>query len=71
MAESVTLPLSVRVLNQQWSLHLIEYDGPDGTFIAHIYALSHDHAMLLLDDLKRTGRVLGRVGDAWQEVNCG
>lgn len=71
MTDSVNLPLSVCVLNQQWSLHLIEYDGPDGTFIVHIYALSHDHAMLLLDDLKRTGRVLGRVGDSRQEVNRG
>ena len=56
-SQGVPQPLSLVIDGLTWRLYEIEYKTPDGTFATHIYAISFEHAQLMLDDLKATGRV--------------
>lgn len=54
-------PLSCEVNGRRWELFGCEYESPDGKFAFYIYALSRDHAEMLLTELKQTARVLGKL----------
>jgi hypothetical protein len=56
-----TLPIRTTVDGRVWRLYLISYETVDGVFATHIYALSHEHAEILLDELKQTAKVLGEL----------
>jgi hypothetical protein len=59
----MTRPLTVTVNDRAWHLFGCEYDTPDGKFAFDIYALSHEHAAMMLDELKSTARLLGKIED--------
>lgn len=44
-----------------WYDYEVQYKGPDGTFGFVIKAVSEDHARLMLDDIKASGEVKGRI----------
>ncbi len=52
---------TVHVDGRDWHLFDIEYQTADGRFSFYIYALSHEHAAMMLDELKQTARVTGQV----------
>jgi len=55
-------PHKIVVDGREWKEFLLEFDGPDGTFGFSIMAISHDHAVELCEDMKKTVRVLGESG---------
>lgn len=57
MNDTLDLPLTSTVNGITWSLFAIDFDTPDGTFSAHIYAISFEHANAMLFDLRANGRV--------------
>ena len=53
----------VRVNGREWYLFSIEYDTADGMFSTYIYALSFEHAHMILGEMKQTARISGQVLD--------
>lgn len=51
----------VTIEGRDWYPYAIEFDSPDGSFALRLYALSREHAELLLLDLKQTGRIVGEI----------
>ena len=54
-------PLSCTVNGLEWSLYSFSFTTPDGWFSSHLYAISDDHARMLLEDLKTTAKLDGQV----------
>ncbi len=54
---------TVRVGGRDWHLFDIEYQTVDGKFLVYMYALSFEHAEIMLAELKETARVAGQVMD--------
>ena len=44
-----------------WRRYLLTWSGPDGQFVTDLWALSREHAELVLADLKLTARIEGQV----------
>jgi hypothetical protein len=61
MMTSLQLKPTVQVDGRDWHLFDIEFQTADGKFGTYIYALSHEHAELMLSELKETARVSGQV----------
>jgi hypothetical protein len=59
----IILKPTVQVDERTWSLFSIAFDTPDGKFETHLYALSFDHAEMMLAELKETGRISGQIVD--------
>lgn len=51
----------VVVDGREWRRFLCSYDSADGRFSFEIMALSHDHALMMLDELKQTAKVDGEL----------
>lgn len=51
----------VEVNGRLWWPYACRFESPDGAFEFQIHALSEDHAQILLDDLRKTATVLGRI----------
>jgi hypothetical protein len=62
---SIPLEFSVNVDGRTWNLYSIEFDSADGKFETHLYALSFEHAELMLAELKATARVSGQCMEAY------
>lgn len=43
----------------KWKRYALEFSSADGRFAFNFYAISDDHAEILLQDLKETAKVLG------------
>ena len=54
-------PLSVVEGGRTWHKFSCEYDTADGKFGFYIYAISFEHAVAMLEELKQTARVDGQV----------
>ena len=54
---------TVTVNGRVWNLYDVQYDTPDGKYSTYIYALSFEHAHMMLADLKESGRLGGQVVD--------
>jgi hypothetical protein len=52
---------TAHVSGRKWLLFDLEFDTADGKFSTYIYALSHEHAEMILAELKATARVAGQV----------
>lgn len=61
MSNAVHMPLSCEVRGKTWHLYSFEWGGADGTFCGHFYAISDDHAALVLQDIKDTAKLNGRL----------
>lgn len=46
-----------------WKTYTFSYDSPDGIFSFTLMAISHEHAELLLENLKESARLDGEVSD--------
>ncbi len=55
--------LIVFVNGKEWYLFSVDYDTADGKFTTYIYALSLEHAFMLVEEMKQTARVGGQVLD--------
>lgn len=54
-------PLQVQVQGRTWRMFSCGYSTPDGEFSFYIYALSWEHAQLMLDDIKANAKVDGEI----------
>lgn len=51
----------VIVDGKEWRTYCCSYDTADGTFAFNIMALSHEHALMMMDELKQSARVDGEL----------
>lgn len=51
----------VIVDGREWRTYCCSYDTPDGTFGFNIMAISLDHALMMIEELKQTARVDGEL----------
>lgn len=61
MSRALDLPLSTRVNGVTWNLYAIDFKTCDGTYSAYLYAVSPEHAQSILDDLKDTAEIGGKL----------
>jgi len=61
MTKSVPMPLSVEVDGRTWNLFSFRWTSPDGEFSTYFYALSQDHAMMMIEEIKETAVFDGQV----------
>lgn len=62
MSEGVPYPISCEVDGRTWDLFSVDWTGPDGRYSFHIYALSWEHAEMILQEIKETAKVSGKIG---------
>lgn len=55
-------PLRTECNGRQWALYSASYTTPDGRFAFYFYAISDYHAAMLLQELKETAVLDGRMG---------
>lgn len=60
---SLTVPTQVEVDGRTWRLFAFSYQTTDGAFTGSLYALSHEHALLMLEELKATATLDGEIGE--------
>jgi len=54
-------PITCMVDGKRWDLYTADYETPDGKFGFYFYAISAEHAELILTDLKATATLSGKV----------
>lgn len=59
--QSIAMPITCVVGGRVWRLYGVEYDTADGKFCTYIHALSWDHAVMRLEELKESARVYGEI----------
>lgn len=59
--KTISLPVSAVVDGRRWRLFGFTFDTADGPFAGHLYALSLEHAVALLEELKASARIDGEV----------
>jgi hypothetical protein len=60
----VSLPLTCEVRGKVWNLFTFQYTTPDGEFCGYLHAISAEHAVALLEDLKATAELKGQMIEA-------
>lgn len=60
----IPLPLTTVVGGRTWRLFDVLYTTADGEFSTYIYALSFEHAALLVEELRQTARLGGQI-EGW------
>ncbi len=55
------MKLTVHQAGRDWHLYDIQYDTADGKFSFSIYALSMEHAAAMVEEIKTTARLVGRI----------
>jgi hypothetical protein len=58
---SCDLPLRVTIKGVDWRLFSFSYHTCEGTFESYIYAVSHEHASHIIDELRQTAYLTGEV----------
>lgn len=58
---AVALPITAIVEGMTWHLYSFEFTTPDGTFSSYLYAISPVHAAELLQDMRKSAVLSGRV----------
>ena len=61
MSNGLVMKPTVHVNGREWHLFTVDYQTADGNFATYIYALSFEHAVMMLDELKQTARVAAQV----------
>jgi len=59
--QKVTLPFDVVVAGRNWKLYTFEYKTADGTFSSYMYAISDEHAAAIIEEIKDTAVLLGKI----------
>ena len=67
MSRTVSLPLSTVVDGRRWDLYSVHFRPADAlTLSTYVYALSYEHALMIVQDLRESavveGKVVGVVG---------
>lgn len=60
----IPMPLTTVVDGRTWRLFDVLYTTADGEFSTYIYALSFEHAALLVEELRQTARLGGQI-EGW------
>jgi hypothetical protein len=60
-------PFSVTVDGRVWNLFSADFLADGGTYSIHFYAISHEHALHILDDIKSTAKLSGQCLEAYKE----
>lgn len=60
MSDAILLPRDVEVQGRAWQLYAAEYTTPEGKFGFYFYAISMDHAAIVLGELKSSATLTGR-----------
>lgn len=45
----------------KWKPYSIEFESPEGKFVFTIYAISFEHAQLLIEDIRQTLKLSGEL----------
>lgn len=61
MLNKILLDIQTVVDNRTWNMYTVEYETPDGTFSFYIYAISDEHASYLVEELKQTAKLAGKI----------
>lgn len=57
----IEMETSVVVNGKKWDLYGVDYSTADGEFGTYIYAMSFEHAAAIIEELKETAKLSGRV----------
>ncbi len=60
----IQMPLTTVVNGRTWRLFGVDYSTADGEFATYIYALSMEHAVAIVEELKQTARLGGQL-EGW------
>lgn len=61
MTNTMPMKTSVVVNGKTWYLFSAEFSSDDGVYRFPFYAISHEHAEIVLRDIKETAKVVGQV----------
>ena len=62
MSRTVSLPLSTVVDGRRWDLYSVHFRTADAlTLSTYVYALSYEHALMIVQDLRESAVVEGKV----------
>jgi len=59
--KAVMLPVSVEEDGKTWNLYGFKWQTPDGEFGSYLHALSHDHAAMMLAEMRETAVMDGQI----------
>lgn len=57
----VSQKLVARVNGRDWFLYGVDFKTHDGTFSTYIYAISDEHAQMVVQELRETATLAGRI----------
>lgn len=57
----VTLPLTVEDMGKTWRLFTASFGGAEGAFGIFFYAISMEHAAMVVEDMKATLKLDGQI----------
>ncbi|MEN5115891.1 hypothetical protein ABE488_00940 [Luteimonas sp. TWI662] len=55
------LPLSTIVEGRVWNLHTLDFKTAEGRFSTYFYAISDEHAVAIVEEIKETASWGGQV----------
>lgn len=61
MDKTIKLPIRTIVDGREWRLFSCTFATPDGKFCGYLYAISAEHAVALLAELKETATLDGEL----------
>ncbi len=61
----IQLPLTTVVDGRTWGLFGVDFKTADGTFSTYIYALSFEHASHIVEELRATATLGGKL-EGWE-----
>lgn len=61
MDKFVKMETSCEVDGRTWGLYSFTYQTVDGNFVGYLHALSFEHASYMLEELKGTAEIDGKI----------
>lgn len=60
----IEMQLSCVVNGKTWHLYGVDFETADGKFSTYVYAISEEHASHIVEELKATAKLTGRL-EGW------
>ena len=57
----IRLPHKTEVGGRTWRLHPVRFSPADGEFSTYIYAVSDEHAVAIVEEMRETLQWVGRI----------
>lgn len=57
----IRLPYKTEVDGRTWRLHSVRFSTADGEFSTYIYAVSDEHAVAIVEEMRETLQWVGRI----------